>query len=489
MTPTLALLLVHDLLLSKQGIALPAKHGLRLAVTRHRARLTAELIKARLRLGFASLDALRSHVETTGGQASSSAPLHPRWVRVNTLLTSLQEQLDITFVGHTRVADLERVLDSGESNNIYVDQHIPNLVALHPSTDLSALTAYKEGKIIIQEKASCFPVHLLDVGTAEGDVVDACAAPGNKTTGLCAELQTAISHRSSNHQRKVIACEKDSARSHVLSSMVTLAGAADLVQVRRETDFIRLHPQAIKSRVGALLLDPSCSGSGMIGRDEVTVDVSFPRRPQVVGSTVSHKKRKLNRRTGVAVSTSRPDTLQDGELVAEEVSASKLRDRLAALSAFQFRLLEHAMAFPHATRIVYSTCSVHKEENEFVVLKALASSVGRDKGWHVLERSRQVEGLRKWKIRGRVEAFREAALGTANLDNANDIENIADACIRCEKGGDEGTMGFFVAGFVRDCISTVVEDEIRGDTGGLEQVHRVDKNCEEEWNGFSDNEA
>ncbi len=45
--------------------------------------------------------------------------------------------------------------------------------------------------------------------------------------------------------------------------------------------------------------------------------------------------------------------------------------RLAALSAFQLRAVLKAMTFPHAQRVVYSTCSVHREENEDVVARIL----------------------------------------------------------------------------------------------------------------------
>jgi len=40
-----------------------------------------------------------------------------------------------------------------------------------------------------------------------------------------------------------------------------------------------------------------------------------------------------------------------------------------------------------------------------------------------------------------------------------DAEEVAEACIRCAKGTDEGTMGFFVCGFVRD--ATMGREELR----------------------------
>lgn len=52
---------------------------------------------------------------------------------------------------------------------------------------------------------------------------------------------------------------------------------------------------------------------------------------------------------------------------------------------------------PAAKRIVYSTCSVHKEEDEEVVMNALGSSEARDFGWILAPRS---VVLPTWERRG-----------------------------------------------------------------------------------------
>lgn len=41
------------------------------------------------------------------------------------------------------------------------------------------------------------------------------------------------------------------------------------------------------------------------------------------------------------------------------------------LARFQVSVLLKAMSFPHVTRVVYSTCSIHDEENELVVAEVL----------------------------------------------------------------------------------------------------------------------
>ncbi|KAL8691704.1 MAG: hypothetical protein Q9224_004113, partial [Gallowayella concinna] len=164
LSPALALLLVHDLLLSKSGIATSATHPLRLAVTRHKARLSAELAKVRIRRGFGSLDEFRAHLAVDQGERNVpeavSSPQkakkwpHPRWVRVNTLETTLENQLGTTFAEFEKVPSLEQVLSASSGAKIlHVDKHVPDLIALPPSTDLSKIEAYRKGLVIFQDKA------------------------------------------------------------------------------------------------------------------------------------------------------------------------------------------------------------------------------------------------------------------------------------------------------------------------------------------------
>jgi putative methyltransferase len=66
-----------------------------------------------------------------------------------------------------------------------VDDLLPDLLAFPPGTDLHDHPLVASGALVLQSKASCMPAHALrpQPGWA---VVDACAAPGNKTTHLAA---------------------------------------------------------------------------------------------------------------------------------------------------------------------------------------------------------------------------------------------------------------------------------------------------------------
>ncbi|KAL0718162.1 hypothetical protein Bca4012_067484 [Brassica carinata] len=89
--------------------------------------------------------------------------------------------------------------------------------------------------------------------------------------------------------------------------------------------------------VRAILLDPSCSGSGTI--------------------------------------TDRLDHLLPSHSAVNENYDSI---RLHKLAVFQKKALAHALSFPHVESVVYSTCSIHQIENEDVVSSVLplASSLG-----------------------------------------------------------------------------------------------------------------
>lgn len=423
------------------------------------------------------MDELRTSIETgdpwtsdshgkerapdSGHTVPTSQWAHPRWARINTLKTTMHDQLSTTFEGYTRVNSLQQVLSgvsNPESRLVYVDTNIPNLLALAATTDISKTPAYLNGLIILQDKASCFPAYLLDPDPLDGNIVDTCAAPGNKTTHLAAILGE---KKGTFQESKIYACERDNLRAATLEQMVRTAGAGDMVSIRKGQDFLRTDPNDSHwSNVGALLLDPSCSGSGIVGRDQA-LRVVLPSRQPIRSSSNRSKKRKRK----VEISTQPVLEAQEDEISFIETQQSdQLSARLTALSTFQLKLLVHAFHYPKARKLTYSTCSVYAEENEHVVMKALNSPIAKERGWRILPRDNQISGMKAWDIRGDVQACKDIAASVHS-------EEVAEACIRCEKGAEKGTQGFFVAAFVRDV-----------DSGVDEQL------LEEEWVGFRDDQ-
>ncbi|KAL2432591.1 25S rRNA (cytosine-C(5))-methyltransferase rcm1 [Exophiala dermatitidis] len=467
LNPTLSLLLVHDHLLSKSGIAASSSHPLRQAIERHKARLQAEFTKARLRRKCATVDDLKRHL------LKEKPPTHrsqPRWIRINTLKTSIDEQLATTFNGFRRYATVAEVVESASTDNILaIDENIPDVIALPPEADVTKTEAYKLGKLILQDKASCFPAYLLvgegDGGITIGDCIDGCAAPGNKTSHLAAILAS-----SGHSTSRIYACERDATRSKILKSMMEKSGA-EKVKVLFKQDFLALDPQSPKYKnVTHLLLDPSCSGSGIVGREDVPT-LALPLDPrQQKAQAGKHagnpKKRKRGREEARTERTIEHDSLE-----AEETrEAAPNQERLQKLSALQTMIVEHALSFPSATRITYSTCSLHVEENEVVVSRILSSKNAISRGWRVLRRDKQPDGLRQWEHRGVTDP---PIVGSRALS-----EGELEACIRCYPDNGDGTMGFFVCGFVRDDA----EDRGPNDADKADEADNVD----DDWEGFSE---
>jgi putative methyltransferase len=198
----------------------------------------------------------------------------------------------------------------------------------------------------------------------------------------------------------VIGCDRDADRLATLVSAARRARAGSIVRPLH-ADFLSLRgdggggaPDPALARARAILLDPSCSGSG----------TAAVRGDWLAGGA------------------------RDEGALGGNAPASA---RLERLAAFQEAALRHALspAFPAVRRLTYSTCSVHVRENEAVVAAALASPEGRAAGW-ALEAA-----LPGWPRRG----LRGAAPGLSDGE--------ADALVRVDPDED-GTDGFFVALFV-----------------------------------------
>ncbi len=410
-----------------------------------------------------SVEAFKAHVEEglENAAETSDAP-YPRWVRINTLKTALEDQLESTFSGLERVTNIKDVRTRGKKR-VFIDNNIPSLLAISPSVDLSKSDAYKSGSIIFQDKASCFPAHLLDPLPSDGDIIDTCSAPGNKTSHIAAIL---LGRYGDDRCSKTIhAFEKNKVRAETLDKMVNLAGSNKWTKIHAGQDFLRTDPQSSHFRnVGALLLDPSCSGSGIIGRDDMP-ELHLPilkglekkgfknnsKKPVVKAPEPAKDSKKRKREEPAEALDVMVD--DDGEVTAVN-SELELKTRLEALSKFQLELLLHAFKYPAARKITYSTCSVHAEENEHVVRQALEDPEAKKAGWRILKRDEQIRGMKEWPVRGSQEACEGDKV-------------LAEACIRANKDDAHGTMGFFLAGFVRDVDpSKVVEPDFLRDEEG-----------------------
>ena len=199
----------------------------------------------------------------------------------------------------------------------------------------------------------------------------------------------------------IYAFERSSARFEILQQRMELlvpkSSASEVAVCPVHGDFLKSDPAEYEN-VRAILLDPSCSGSGIVNSPDRFVDES------------------------------------------DEAGAGEARRRIQSLANFQLTILKHAMSFPNVERIVYSTCSVHDEENEAVVSAALEEYVAHAEEEGVGEGDRWTLAapacLEHWGRRGR-------AVAGLTADQAGCL-------VRCDGLDGDETNGFFVSLFVRE---------------------------------------
>lgn len=250
----------------------------------------------------------------------------PRTARVNLLKISVAEALAWLRsppLSHQKLATL--------GNKATVDELLPDVLLFPAGTDLHDHPLVTSGSLILQSKASCLPAHAL-AAQPGWQVVDACAAPGNKTTHVAALM---------GGKGSVLAFDRDPKRLDRLKANAAATGATNIVA--QQADFLSLDMCSDELReVRGVILDPSCSGSGTC---HSRMDHLLPSK---------------------------------GQAAAEQEAA-----RLQSLAAFQTKALRHALTLPKLERLVYSTCSIHDVENELVVKAVLEEA--QELGFHLVD--------------------------------------------------------------------------------------------------------
>uniref|UniRef100_A0A671RYY3 Probable 28S rRNA (cytosine-C(5))-methyltransferase n=1 Tax=Sinocyclocheilus anshuiensis TaxID=1608454 RepID=A0A671RYY3_9TELE len=306
----LAKVLVYDLLI---GHGVKCGGAWKMMMLKHRSRLQAALARIKVKRKVSrNQDLLPSSFQQT-------QDVIPRYVRVNTLKTTLDDVIDYLkrerFSYQGTASRLEN-LDCLSGKTFLCDLHLQDLLVFSAKTDFHNHFLYKAGHIILQDKASCLPAFLLNPRVGS-NVIDACAAPGNKTSHLAAIMK---------NKGKLFAFDLDAKRLSTMSTLLLRAGVT--CHQLANQDFLKVDPQSSEYKeVEYVLLDPSCSGSGMV-------------------------------------------------CLRDEVSEPQDDRRLQALATFQLRCLNHALQFPQVQRVVYSTCSIHSQENEEVVSACLQQNPG-----------------------------------------------------------------------------------------------------------------
>lgn len=178
--------------------------------------------------------------------------------------------------------------------------------------DITRTKAFHNGALVIQDEASQLVAALVGrVETEAPRILDCCAAPGGKTLAI-ADLNPAA---------EITAAEIHPHRARLMRELL---GPNISAQIKTVVADARHLP--VVASFDRILVDVSCSGTGTLARNP---EIKWRLQPKDI---------------------------------------SELRDR-------QLAILRSALAhLAPAGRLVYSTCSLEKEENEDVVERALAET-------------------------------------------------------------------------------------------------------------------
>jgi len=219
------------------------------------------LVNGVLRTFLREQEAICAEVDLKPAQLYS----HPQWM-FKALRKGYPEDWQSIMQANNEIAPLtlrvNRIQQSREAflallqtENIAAENHptAPQGVILQTSTDITALPTYDEGGFSVQDGAAQQAANILQPQANER-ILDACAAPGGKTTHLL-EL--------SNNQASVFALEKAPERMERLAENLY---RLDLEAEYEVGDASRPETWWDQTLFDKILLDAPCSATGIIRR-------------------------------------------------------------------------------------------------------------------------------------------------------------------------------------------------------------------------------
>ena len=205
-----------------------------------------------------------------------------------------------------QTSDLQTRLKA-EGLELHAASYAPDctiVTKLPDHTRLHELAVYREGLFQIQDESSALIAYLVDPRPGEY-IVDLCSAPGGKTTHLAALMQ---------NQGRILAIDVHRKRLDLIHASCTRLRISIVEEMCADGRSLQLDRPA-----DCVLVDAPCSGLGVLGR-------------------------------------------------RSDARWQKTESDLQKLTSLQLELLEHAATLVKpGGRLVYSTCTIDREENEGVI--------------------------------------------------------------------------------------------------------------------------
>ena len=226
------------------------------------------------------------------------------------ILTALSKKAPLTIRANTLRITRDKLIEKFDGYNARKTEFSPNGIVIEGDAVPTELPEFNNGLYMIQDEASQIAAHLLGA-TPDSVACDVCAAPGSKSFAIAMDMQNRGKLYSFDIHRSKLPLIEDGAKR--LSIDIIEAGLQNAKQPRSK----------LKRKVDFLLCDVPCSGLG-----------------------VAAKKPDIRRKSG-------EDMDEFGKTSYEILNAS-------------------VSYLKEGGRLVYSTCTLRKDENDNVVLRFLA---------------------------------------------------------------------------------------------------------------------
>jgi 16S rRNA (cytosine967-C5)-methyltransferase len=222
------------------------------------------LVNAVLRRAAREGTAVLGELDDSTPQAAAIAHSHPQWLaemwwtqlgakRARSLMAADNEPAQSALRVNTLRADPADVaaklgLPQAGSRLLGVD--LPEALVLTQALDLRASELWRQGAVLAQSRAAMLVSRVLDPQPGER-VLDLCAAPGGKTSHLCALMRG---------EGSILAVERHPGRARELRESLDRMGVSNVEVRRADAQTLAFEGQ----RFDRVLLDAPCSGLGTL---------------------------------------------------------------------------------------------------------------------------------------------------------------------------------------------------------------------------------
>ena len=231
----------------------------------------------------------------------------------NKILDGYSKKRKVTFRINTIKTNFEKIKEELEKEEIdfAVSDFYENAIILNDVDEnkIRTLEMYKNGEIYLQSLSSMLPPLILEPREKE-NILDMTAAPGGKTTQIA---------MIANNKALITACEKNKIRYDRLAYNVEKQGAKGINLMQEDSRKLSDYFSFDK-----ILLDAPCSGSGTLYIEDENLEKYFTE--ELISRSAKTQEILLNKALNILK--------KNGE-------------------------------------VVYSTCSILKEENELILKKIL----------------------------------------------------------------------------------------------------------------------